>query len=383
MSIDALVPPPRRSSPGDRPRLPSPIRQSSWLDVSTLETVALELVFERGTEATGALEASAELSLSRSGRTPLVTRVRLDDPSLERGVLALARRLRGNLRAKRFVVAVKAASGQLEELYGLADLVERVGLELAIAGDGDHLASRLSSHRGRLFAAVLRERAGVSRSSLDARRAAASAKRAGAPLLVDDIATFDDLETALALGARYVAGPVVETGLGPRLVSAARAREHERDGGALGLRESEEEISQVRTAIAADPDARDLTRITLGWVEPLDEARREVERAERTEAQARSMMDVAERDLALMFESYASGNAQRAERLMHCEASFLEAKTLHAAARERAGQARERARGVRAAFELRKEALRAALEARALRLSHDDAWADRFFSDAS
>jgi hypothetical protein len=95
------------------------------------------------------------------------------------------------------------------------------------------------------------------------------------------------------------------------------------------------------------------------------------------------MWEVAERDLALMLESFASGNAQRAERLMHCEASFLEAKTLYAAARERATQARERARGVRAGFELRKEALRAALEARALRLSHDEAWADRFFSDAS
>ncbi len=381
MSIDALVPPPRRSSPGDRPRLPAPIRETSWLDVSTLDAIAVELVFERGTQAVAALEASAALSLARSSRTPLVTRVRLDDPSLERGIVALGRALRGSLRAKRFVVSAKAASGTIEELYALSDLVERAGLELALAGDGDHLASRLAAHRGRLFAAVLRERA--SRSSLDARRAATSARRAGVPLMVDDIVTFDDLEAALRLGARYVAGPVVETGLGPRLISAARVRERERDGGALGLLASEEEVSQVRTAIAADPDARDLTRITLGWLEPLDEARREVERAERTEAQARSMWEVAERDLALMLESFASGNAQRAERLMHCEASFLEAKTLYAAARERATQARERARGVRAGFELRKEALRAALEARALRLSHDEAWADRFFSDAS
>ncbi len=356
-----------------------PVRRTPFIDLSSLETVAVELVFDRNVAAAAALEAASDTFAHRPPAHPFVVEARLDDPTLERGIRALAARMSGALRAKRFVVLARVGAAGGEELDALAELCARFGIDLGLAGEGDALVSHLGSFRGRVFAVALSERTLLP----EAKRAAAAARRAGAPLLVRNIATFDHVASALTLGARYAAGPALEAGLRLRLVAAARARLDERERGVEGIRATEEEVSQVRTAIAADPDAQDLARITTGWLEPLDEARREVERAEKTEARARSMVEVAERDLATMLESYAFGNAQRAERLLHCEASFLEARALEAEARLRAESARNRAFAVQAAFELRKEALRAALEARASRLAHASDWPDRFFPAAS
>lgn len=362
------------------PKLATSVARTMVLDLESLETVAVDVRFERSTSAARALEATARLLVNRAIRgVPAVTRVRLDDPTLRQGIRAAARELAGSTRAKRLVVGFRAGSGATVELEQTVELVRRAGLEVALVGEPAAVLAQLPHLHGRVFLL------GVSKElkSPEARRLASAAQRQSIPLFIGDIAAFEDLEAALALGARYVAGPALESRLRSRLVGVAKATAADRLCHAVSMKATEEEISQVRLALHADPEARDLEALTRGWLESLSEARLEIEAAQRAEAQASAMLEAAERDLSQMLESYASGNAHRAERLMRCETSFQEARALEEMARARANEARRRAVAVRAGLELRKQALRAALEARAVRLEHGGDWVDGFFGVAA
>lgn len=363
-----------------RPKAAPVIARASIFDADSLEVVAVEIGYDSATTAARSLEATARLLVSRSVRgVPALTPVRLDDPTLRQGIKAAAQELAGATRAKRLVLAIRADAGSIDDLERTAEHARRVGLEVALFGEPGALLAQLGRPNGRLFAVGIP----AGQPKMEAARLVSLARRHGIPLLVQGLAEFEDLEHALELGARYVAGPALESKLRGRLVTAARAKANDRACEASSMRASEEEISRVRDAVAADPEARDLVELMRGWTESLDEVRREVEAAERAEARAAAMLEAAERDLGQMLESYASGNAHRAERLLRCEASFQEARQLDEMARARADGARRRAIGVRAGLELRKEALRAALEARAARLEHDPSWADGFFSPAA
>ncbi|MBL9026822.1 MAG: hypothetical protein JNL21_31785 [Myxococcales bacterium] len=351
------------------------------LDLESLEPVAVEARYEVATPAARALEGTARLLVNRTVRgVPVMTRVRLDDPTLPQGIRTVARELAGSTRAKRLVLAIRAESGNAEDFAHAAEQSRRAGLEVALHGEPSAVLGHLRNTHGRLFLVAVSGDLG----SAEVRQVASVAQRKGAAVLVGNVSGFGDLEDALALGARYVAGPALESKLRGRLVVAAKASAAERLSAASSLRAAEDEISQVRLALDLDPEARDLATLTRGWAESLVEARVEIESAERSEAQAAAMLVAAERDLGQMLESYAAGNAHRAERLLRCEGSFQEARALEEMARARAEAARRRARALRAGLELRKQALRAALEARAARLEHDAAWVDGFFAaDAS
>jgi hypothetical protein len=377
MTLPMLVHPPLPSVSEARPKLAAVLSRTSLFDAESLETVAVEVEYDKATSAARALEATARLLVNRSVRgVPALTRVRLDDPSLRQGIKAAAQELAGATRVKRLVLAVRLDSGSVEELEGVAEQARRSGLELALFGDPGDLLAHLGQTPGRLFAIGITAGAPTALKA----RLASGARRHGVPLLVHDIAEFEDLEGALQLGTRYVGGRALESKLRGRLLAAAKTKANDYACRVSSMRASEEDISRVRDAVVADPEARDLAELMRGWTESLDEVRREVEAAERAEARAAAMLVAAEQDLGQMLESFAAGNAHRAERLMRCEASFQEARVLEEMARARADAARRRAITVRAGLELRKEALRAALEARAARLDRDSSWAEQFFS---
>jgi len=376
MLLDALLRALASSRAVDGSARPA-VTRTGVFDVETMEPVAVLAE----TEATGAAETSlavaARLLLSRSVRAvPVVTRARLDDPGLGRAMRSAGALLAGSTRAKRLVVALRADSGSIDGVANAADVARRSGLELALWGEPERVLTALP-FAGRPFAAVIH----ASTKPDVARRLAAAGRRDGVPLLVTGIDSFVALRSALAGGARYVAGPALESRLRDSLIGVARADLDGRGPVSDAMRASEEEISRVRLAVAGDPETRDLAELTQGLVETVAEARRDVHDAERVEEQARSMRRVAEADLGRMLEGFAAGNAERAERLLRCEVSFLEARALEQRAAERADEARRRATLVRAGLELRKEALRAALEARAERLARDETWPTRFFAE--
>ena len=295
------------------------VTRTGVFDVETMEPVAVLAE----TEATGAAETSlavaARLLLSRSVRAvPVVTRARLDDPGLGRAMRSAGALLAGSTRAKRLVVALRADSGSIDGVANAADVARRSGLELALWGEPERVLTALP-FAGRPFAAVIH----ASTKPDAARRLAAAGRRDGVPLLVTGIDSFVALRSALAGGARYVAGPALESRLRDSLVGVARADLGERGPSSDAMRASEEEISRVRLAVAGDPETRDLAELTQGLVETVAEARRDVHDAERVEEQARAMRRVAEADLGRMLEGFAAGNAERAERLLRCEVSFL------------------------------------------------------------
>jgi hypothetical protein len=160
--------------------------------------------------------------------------------------------------------------------------------------------------------------------------------------------------------------------------SCSRRTEPAKSGcGELDLLEHFEiEAARILALLRSDPVTQDLARFAEQFSSPLVGARLRLEADERLVARAESMLHAATRHVDGQLDAVAVGEPPRGEHLLFAEDSLAEATSIHRHALERLHETRARARRASWGFEAQREALRAALDARASRTGRNRAWVD-------